>query len=69
MGFGSYDEAEQQKQATTTPEDDDVEVDEQDRGHDGKSTFQMDGSTDDMLAQLKAIKANAKAAEDADGDS
>jgi hypothetical protein len=69
MGFGSYDEAEQQKQARTEHEDDDVEVDEQDRGHDGESTFQMDGSTDDMLAQLKTIKADAKAAEDADGSS
>lgn len=69
MGFGSYDEAEQQKQARTEHEDDDVEVDEQDRGHDGKSTFQMDGSTDDMLTQLKTIKANARAAEEANGDS
>lgn len=55
MGFGSYDESEQQNQeVNTTDESDGVNVHEND--HDGELTFESNASTDDLVNQLKNIK-------------
>ena len=55
MGFGSYDESEQQNQAI---DDDDgsegVTVHEND--HEGEVSFETDASTDDLVDQLSEIK-------------
>lgn len=63
MGFGSYDESEHEKRQGTT-EMDDREVDPHDEGHGGEFSYEMDGSTDDMLDQLKDIKESADETDD-----
>lgn len=58
MGFGSYDESEQRDhEVNAGDEGEGVNVHEND--HEGKMTFETDASTDDLLNQLKDIKANA----------
>ena len=55
MGFGSYDESEQQNQEIST--DDDTEgVTVHENDHEGKMRFESGGSTSDLVAQLKTIK-------------
>ncbi|WP_317176107.1 DUF5786 family protein [Halomontanus rarus] len=55
MGFGSYDESEQQHQDTSDDDEDDV-VDMNEHEHDGEMTVETGGSTDDLLGQLEEIK-------------
>ena len=55
MGFGSYDESEQQNQEVDTDDESEgVSVHEND--HEGELTFETDASTDDLLDQLDDIK-------------
>ncbi|WP_225335416.1 DUF5786 family protein [Halomicrobium urmianum] len=55
MGFGSYDESEQQNQKVDVSDDEDgVSVHESD--HDGEVTFEVDASTDDLLDKLQDIR-------------
>ncbi|AZH25543.1 DUF5786 family protein [Haloplanus aerogenes] len=54
MGFGSYDESEQQNQEVNTDEGEGVNVHEND--HEGKVTFETDASTDDLIDQLGEMK-------------
>ncbi|WP_440767357.1 DUF5786 family protein [Natronorubrum sp. DTA7] len=55
MGFGSYDESEQQQQ--TADDEDDVEaVNVHENDHDGKMSFESDASTDELVSQLDAMK-------------
>lgn len=55
MGFGSYDESEQQNQELDT--DDDTEgINVHENEHEGKLTFESQTSTDDLVNQLKSIK-------------
>lgn len=55
MGFGSYDESEQQNQQMNT--DDDTEgITVHENEHEGELTFESKASTDDLIDQLKAIK-------------
>ena len=54
MGFGSYDESEQQNQEVNTDEGEGVSVHEND--HEGKVTFEADASTDDLIDQLGEMK-------------
>jgi hypothetical protein len=54
MGFGSYDESEQQDQDVETDGSDGVNVHEHD--HEGKVSFEAEGSTDDLVDQLQTIK-------------
>ena len=56
MGFGSYDESEQERREASSDDDENVEVSPHGEGHDGKSTFDFDESTDSMLDQLRSIK-------------
>jgi len=53
MGFGSYDESEQQDQQVNT-DDDGVTVHEND--HNGEVTYDADASTDELLDQLQDIQ-------------
>jgi len=54
MGFGSYDESEQQNQEVNADDGEGVNVHEND--HEGKVTFETDASTDDLIDQLGEMK-------------
>ncbi|WP_225335951.1 DUF5786 family protein [Halomicrobium urmianum] len=55
MGFGSYDESEQQNQDVGVDNDDEgVSVHEND--HEGEITFEADTSTDDLIDKLQDIQ-------------
>ncbi|APX98425.1 DUF5786 family protein [Natronorubrum daqingense] len=55
MGFGSYDESEQQQQ--TADDEDDVEaVNIHENDHDGKLSFESDATTDELVSQLGSMK-------------
>ena len=55
MGFGSYDESEQQQQ--TADDEDDVEaVNVHENDHDGQLSFESDASTDELVSQLGSMK-------------
>lgn len=54
MGFGSYDESEQQDQDNDIDEDAAVNVHEND--HRGKVSFDSDASQDELLDKLDEIK-------------
>ncbi|MFC6988389.1 DUF5786 family protein [Haloplanus sp. GCM10025708] len=54
MGFGSYDESEQQNQEVNADDSEGVSVHEND--HDGEVTFESDASTDDLVDRLADIK-------------
>jgi hypothetical protein len=54
MGFGSYDESEQQDQNVETDDDDGVAVHEND--HDGEVSFETEASTDELVDKLGDIK-------------
>ena len=54
MGFGSYDESEQQDQESDFDEDDGVSVHE--NTHDGEVSFDSDASQDELLDKLEEIK-------------
>lgn len=57
MGFGSYDESEQQSQKTDA--DDDAGVSVRENEHDGEVTFETERSTDDLVDRLKEMKSGA----------
>ena len=54
MGFGSYDESEQQDQDVET--DDDAAVDVHENDHAGEVEFESDASTDELLDRLDEMK-------------
>ena len=56
MGFGSYDESEQQDQEVDADESKGVNVHEND--HEGEVKFESDASTDDLVDRLAEIKDN-----------
>ena len=58
MGFGSYDESEQQNQEVET-DDDGEGADVHGNDHEGEVTFDTGASTDDLVDQLAEIKDNA----------
>ncbi len=55
MGFGSYDESEQQQQ-TATDEDDVEAVNVHENDHDGQLSFESDVSTDELVSKLGSMK-------------
>lgn len=57
MGFGSYDESEQQKHDVDT-DDDESAVNVHENDHDGTVRFETEATTDDLLNRLSDIKAN-----------
>ena len=56
MGFGSYDESEQERQQVDSA-DDGATVNVHENAYEGELTTET-GSTDDLLGQLQEIKAN-----------
>ncbi|AHG02445.1 death domain-associated protein (plasmid) [Halostagnicola larsenii XH-48] len=54
MGFGSYDESEQQQE--TTEEDDGEAVNVHEHDHDGQMTVESSASTDELISQLGEMK-------------
>ncbi len=57
MGFGSYDESEQENQEIETNLDDENYNDE-DAEHDGDVNFEFTESNDELLDRLQEIKEN-----------
>ena len=57
MGFGSYDESEQQDQDNDIDENSAVNVHEND--HQGEISFDSDASQDELLEKLDEIKSDA----------
>ncbi len=60
MGFGSYDESEQQHQQRDTTEDEESVVNVHENDYEGSMTVENGDSTEDLLGQLQEIKANNK---------
>ncbi|WP_338738797.1 DUF5786 family protein [Haloplanus salilacus] len=56
MGFGSYDESEQQNQDVNADEDDSEGVSVHENDHEGEVSFETDASTDDLIDQLGEMK-------------
>ena len=56
MGFGSYDESEQENQDYDTDFEDDDGVNTEENAHDGAMTFENGASNDELLSQLEEIK-------------
>ncbi|MFC3959250.1 DUF5786 family protein [Halovivax cerinus] len=56
MGFGSYDESEQQQPDVSDEDDEDAAVNVHEHEHDGDMTVETGASTDELLGQLQDIK-------------
>lgn len=56
MGFGSYDESEQQNQEVDADAGGNEAVDLHQNDHDGDLNFETDKSTDELVDQLRHIK-------------
>jgi len=56
MGFGSYDESEQEKQELNADFDDDEGVQAEENAHSGDVEFEFSASNDELLDQLQEIK-------------
>ncbi len=56
MGFGSYDESEQENQEITTDEGDPEGVAIHDSDHDGEVSFETGATTDELVGRLADIK-------------
>lgn len=56
MGFGSYDESEQENQEVEADGDDVEAVNVHESEHDGEVTFETDASTDALVNKLGEIK-------------
>jgi hypothetical protein len=57
MGFGSYDESEQQNQ-DVSDEDEAEGVNVHENDHQGEMTFESEASADDLVDQLQDIKSS-----------
>jgi hypothetical protein len=67
MGFGSYDESEQQRSTESADVEDDGGVNVHEHDHHGEvSVDEDDTSTDDLIAQLAEIKARSDDEDDED---
>lgn len=58
MGFGSYDESEQENQELDADFDDDDAVTAGENDHDGTVDFEFTASNDELLDKLEDIKEN-----------
>lgn len=56
MGFGSYDESEQENQEYDTDLDDDEAVSARQTDHQGDVDFEIGASNDELLDRLQQIK-------------
>lgn len=58
MGFGSYDESEQERQEVDAADDgEDAAVNVHEHAYEGEMTVETGSSTDELLGQLQDIKA------------
>ena len=59
MGFGSYDESEQERQTVDNSDDgEDAAVNVHEHAYEGEMSVENGSSTDELLGQLEEIKAN-----------
>ena len=58
MGFGSYDESEQENQEYNTDLDEDDGVSTSENNHDGDVEYEFTASNDELLDKLEDIKEN-----------
>ena len=58
MGFGSYDESEQENQAVDADFDETDSVNTNSIGHNGDIDFEFTSSNDELLDRLEEIKAS-----------
>lgn len=56
MGFGSYDESEQEKHDVGADLDEDASVATNSQGHDGAVDYEIGASNDELLDRLREIK-------------
>ena len=57
MGFGSYDESEQENQSLDADEEEDSQgVNVHQNDHEGEVSFESEATTDDLVDQLQTIK-------------
>ncbi|MXR42388.1 death domain-associated protein [Halobaculum sp. WSA2] len=57
MGFGSYDESEQERQQSDGADAaDGSTVDAHENDHEGEASFEAGASTDDLVSQLQTMK-------------
>ncbi|MFW6320675.1 MAG: DUF5786 family protein [Halohasta sp.] len=63
MGFGSYDESEQENQDFDTDFEDDDGVDTGEIDHSGSVDFEIGASNDELLDRLQEMKEPAEAEE------
>jgi len=61
MGFGSYDESEQENQEYDTEFDDEDGLDAEDNAHSGDVEFEFTASNDELLDRLQDIKEDENA--------
>jgi len=67
MGFGSYDESEQEQPGDNDQEDEGEAVNVHEKDYDGEMSVDSDASTDELIDQLGEIKDDE--AEQAEADS
>ena len=58
MGFGSYDESEQENREYDVDADDEDGVNTAENTHDGNVEYEFDASNDELLDRLQEIKDN-----------
>jgi hypothetical protein len=56
MGFGSYDESEQENQDYDADLDDDNGVSTEENSHEGKVDFEIGASNDELIDRLQDLK-------------
>ena len=56
MGFGSYDESEQENQEFDTEEIGDDGVETEENKHDGSVEYEFEASNDELIDRLESIK-------------
>ena len=56
MGFGSYDESEQESQQSDADMNDDEAVSVQDAKHDGEVSYEANASSEELLDKLQEMK-------------
>ncbi|MCT9094522.1 DUF5786 family protein [Haloarchaeobius sp. HME9146] len=56
MGFGSYDESEQENQSIDTDLDESESVNTRESNHEGSIEFENGASNDELIDRLKDIK-------------
>ncbi|QLC33176.1 death domain-associated protein [Halarchaeum sp. CBA1220] len=56
MGFGSYDESEQERQQLDSADDDGEGVETEQNAHEGEVEYEIDASNDELLDKLQDIK-------------